>query len=343
MESFFNKFGKSKGQDSDGVETSCELQEPSTAQPTPEDKGIVLELRDFVRRIPPELLKPGGAEAEYELRFDMDEVASHILSGNAKISLSEIVRRCPEIFKEPYADYSMVEIFFPWQKLAARAEGFKRHLAKIAYRSRNASPRKSSGEVPWFSKSSGDSGKGLPLPQPEEKPVRHARKPRHASQGKTAANGSTSPASGAGLNAPGKSSSSMDMDVATIIADAERERNMSQQLVQSLAAQRDRLVSENADLLDEIDELRRNGQSVGGEGNGEVGNEDSVATLRSQLNDAISEKLKIQKVLEETVERVSELERELSASQEVIGILESERDRITLELDRMRKSNAAVR
>lgn len=94
------------------------------------DQDILLEVGDFIKRIPPEFLKPGCRNENQEVRFDVDEVANSIARGRATISLSEIARRCPEIFIDPSADHSKVEIYFPWQKLAKQVDILRLHRSK---------------------------------------------------------------------------------------------------------------------------------------------------------------------------------------------------------------------
>ena len=89
---------------------------------SPEEQAIILELGDFLKRIPEEFLRPGDHQPARELQFGIDEVANNIAQGKATIPLSEIVKQCPEIFKDSIAGRDQIEIFFPWQKLARQVE-----------------------------------------------------------------------------------------------------------------------------------------------------------------------------------------------------------------------------
>ena len=126
----------------------------------PRDRDILLELGDFLKRIPPEFLKPESHNGTRELRFDIDEVADNIAQGKATIPLSAIVKRCPDIFNEPFADHSRVEIYFPWQKLAKQEGIFKSRSSKGIPMPEGILPGKGAESMTWYSKGTGKPGKG---------------------------------------------------------------------------------------------------------------------------------------------------------------------------------------
>ena len=85
-------------------------------KPSPDE--LVLELGDFLHRIPPVLLAQGPHDVHTELRFEISELSRRINKGQTTIALSEIHRRCPHIFRGELGEAAESEIRFPWQKLA---------------------------------------------------------------------------------------------------------------------------------------------------------------------------------------------------------------------------------
>src|SRR5689334_19287033 len=70
--------------------------------PTPQKRSpdeLVLELGDFLHRIPAAVLAPGPHDLRYELRFEIAALSRQINKGQTTILLSEIYKRCPHIFK----------------------------------------------------------------------------------------------------------------------------------------------------------------------------------------------------------------------------------------------------
>ena len=95
---------------------------PGTAGSAPATKpadetAIRFTLGDFLHRIPANLLKPGPHETNFELRFDPSDVADRIARGYTTISLAEVYKRAPHIFRNEIRETDNVEIRFPWQKL----------------------------------------------------------------------------------------------------------------------------------------------------------------------------------------------------------------------------------
>jgi chromosome segregation ATPase len=79
---------------------------------------LVLELGDFLHRLPAELLVPGPHDLHAEMRFEIAELSRRINKGQTTIALSEIYKRCPHIFRREITEKDDTEIRFPWQKLA---------------------------------------------------------------------------------------------------------------------------------------------------------------------------------------------------------------------------------
>jgi len=89
---------------------------PSPQKRSPDE--LVLELGDFLHRIPAAVLAPGPHDLRYELRFEIAALSRQINKGQTTILLAEIYKRCPHIFKGELGSAAETEIRFPWQKLA---------------------------------------------------------------------------------------------------------------------------------------------------------------------------------------------------------------------------------
>ena len=87
-------------------------------KPGTSDNDLRLELGDFLHRIPAHLLLPGPHDLKSELRFDIADLSARISKGQTTISLAEIYRRVPTIFRGEILDSDNIEVRFPWQKLA---------------------------------------------------------------------------------------------------------------------------------------------------------------------------------------------------------------------------------
>lgn len=79
---------------------------------------ILLEVGDFLSRIPKELLHDGPHDTESKLKFDVAELADRIGRGETTIRLTEIQRCAPEIFREEIHASNKTVVRFPWQKVA---------------------------------------------------------------------------------------------------------------------------------------------------------------------------------------------------------------------------------
>src|SRR5436190_20983635 len=65
---------------------------PGQKKPGPDE--LVLELGDFLHRIPPALLASGPHDVHTELRFEIAQLSRQINKGQTTILLSEIYKRC---------------------------------------------------------------------------------------------------------------------------------------------------------------------------------------------------------------------------------------------------------
>jgi len=91
------------------------LLDPSAAMPSAD--ALVLELGDFLHRIPEHLLKPGTHDASIPMAFALGEVADRVARGETTVALTEIYRKVPQIFQSEVLPADNVEIRFPWQKV----------------------------------------------------------------------------------------------------------------------------------------------------------------------------------------------------------------------------------
>lgn len=82
------------------------------------ENDLRLELGDFLHRIPAHLLLAGPHDLKAELRFDIGDLSERIAKGQTTISLSEIYRRVPTIFRREILESDNIDVRFPWQKLA---------------------------------------------------------------------------------------------------------------------------------------------------------------------------------------------------------------------------------
>ncbi|MGB8169866.1 MAG: hypothetical protein WCF18_20355, partial [Chthoniobacteraceae bacterium] len=88
-----------------------------SAKPADDGGEMTLELGDFLRRIPQNLLKPGTPEPKTLLKFNLSELADRIARGQTTIPLHEVYKRVPGIFANEVLANDQTEIRFPWQKV----------------------------------------------------------------------------------------------------------------------------------------------------------------------------------------------------------------------------------
>ena len=99
--------------------TTAEAKQPyPTKKAPPNPDELRFELGDFLHRIPTHLLQSGPHDLKTELCFEIKELSDRIARGQTTISISEIYKRVPQIFREQILDSDNIEVRFPWQKLA---------------------------------------------------------------------------------------------------------------------------------------------------------------------------------------------------------------------------------
>ncbi len=187
-----------------GVENAAdEAAKPAAKNRKNHGDDIVLELGDFLHRIPHQLLKDGPHDTQAELHFDLGEIADRVARGETTIPLIDIYRRLPQVFKSEVLKSDNIDIRFPWQKVikmigdsaattrgpgSAAAESLAQKLRSRqgvgstfeAPASKTAAapitapgtfrPGPNSRQVSWFSRPVGPSGPGGQTLSPESLP-----------------------------------------------------------------------------------------------------------------------------------------------------------------------------
>ena len=97
---------------------SPEVKQALPQKKTPNPNELRFELGDFLHRIPAHLLQSGPHDLKTELCFEIKELSERIAKGHTTISLAEIYKRVPQVFRGQILDSDNIEVRFPWQKLA---------------------------------------------------------------------------------------------------------------------------------------------------------------------------------------------------------------------------------
>lgn len=97
---------------------SPEVKQALPQKKSPNPNELRFELGDFLHRIPAHLIQPGPHDLKTEICFEIKELSERIAKGQTTISLAEIYKRVPHVFKGQILDSDNIEVRFPWQKLA---------------------------------------------------------------------------------------------------------------------------------------------------------------------------------------------------------------------------------
>jgi len=97
---------------------SPEVKQALPQKKAPNPNELRFELGDFLHRIPAHLLQSGPHDLKTELCFEIKELSDRISKGQTTISLAEIYKRVPQVFRGQLLDSDNIEVRFPWQKLA---------------------------------------------------------------------------------------------------------------------------------------------------------------------------------------------------------------------------------
>lgn len=87
------------------------------APPREQEEELVLQLGDFLHRIPAELLTQEPHDVTRNLKFPLTEVANWIAERSTSIPLVVLYRLLPDIFAREITEADQIQIRFPWQKI----------------------------------------------------------------------------------------------------------------------------------------------------------------------------------------------------------------------------------
>ncbi len=92
--------------------------EPSAPQvPAGPDLPVILEVGDFVDRLPSSLLQSGALDRKRRVEFRASELYSDLTKGRASVPASIIYQKCADIFSRPITATEDIEVALPLQKL----------------------------------------------------------------------------------------------------------------------------------------------------------------------------------------------------------------------------------
>jgi predicted regulator of Ras-like GTPase activity (Roadblock/LC7/MglB family) len=95
---------------------------PPLVPPGPDVK-VVLEVGDFVDRLPSSFLQSGPLDRQRKVEFRSSELYSDLARGRASVPASIIYKKCPDIFSRPVTAVEDIEVALPLQKLVEQMSG----------------------------------------------------------------------------------------------------------------------------------------------------------------------------------------------------------------------------
>lgn len=101
----------------DAPGTPATISAPGLAAAVSPQHEIILELGDFLPRIPAHLLGEQNPDPAMPLSFEVGDLADRIARGQTTLPVAEIRRRAPAIFRGEILPSENVEVRFPWQKV----------------------------------------------------------------------------------------------------------------------------------------------------------------------------------------------------------------------------------
>jgi predicted regulator of Ras-like GTPase activity (Roadblock/LC7/MglB family) len=120
-------------------EKARELSQPEPLPPGP-DLPVVLELGDFLDRIPASLLQTGAPDRNRRVEFRSSELFSDLARGRASVAASVIYQKCPEVFSRAVGEGEDAEVALPLQKLVEQ-------LAPALRTRPDQAPAEAAGEI----------------------------------------------------------------------------------------------------------------------------------------------------------------------------------------------------
>jgi predicted regulator of Ras-like GTPase activity (Roadblock/LC7/MglB family) len=95
---------------------------PPLVPPGPDVK-VVLEVGDFVDRLPSSFLQAGTLDRQRKVEFRSSELYSDLARGRASVPASIIYKKCADIFSRPVTAVEDIEVALPLQKLVEQMSG----------------------------------------------------------------------------------------------------------------------------------------------------------------------------------------------------------------------------
>ncbi len=315
-----------------GQNISLSQKPPNCGREVKEEQAIILKLEDFLKRIPPEFLRPGGYQPARELHFGIDEVANNIAQGKATILLSEIAKQCPEIFKDSIVGRKNIDIFFPWHKLARQVDFLR------SYRSRTkpdaekleALSAKQENAPLWDSKLGTEA---IPVKQEPQAVAPLCSNSPEPCKGHLKAGG---------LESSEQVESTAQKTRSTGVGEA----GLLKTQMAELKAEREKMLAEVANARSELGRVRNEAAQLSAVNASRERAERQVETLRSQFREANAAKKELDarlKKAEADIKSVEVLGRELEKAVEGRQHAVRELEIIRAEMQTLRETSAAAR
>ena len=96
---------------------SAPAPEPAYEPASVPDVAVILEVGDFIDRLPPTLLAGGAVDRSRQVEFRSSELYSDLSKGRASVPASVIYAKCPDLFARPVSDTEDAEVALPLAKL----------------------------------------------------------------------------------------------------------------------------------------------------------------------------------------------------------------------------------
>ncbi len=105
-----------------GEPPRAESAPPRAAAPGP-DVPVILEVGDFLDRLPSSFLRTGMLDRRRKVEFRSSELYSDLSRGRASVPASVIYQKCSDIFSRPVSETEDIEVALPLQKLVEQLAG----------------------------------------------------------------------------------------------------------------------------------------------------------------------------------------------------------------------------
>jgi predicted regulator of Ras-like GTPase activity (Roadblock/LC7/MglB family) len=91
--------------------------------PAGPDVPVILEVGDFVDRLPSSFLQTAALDRQRKVEFRSSELYSDLTRGRASVPASVIYKKCADIFSRPVSPTEDIEVALPLQKLVEQMSG----------------------------------------------------------------------------------------------------------------------------------------------------------------------------------------------------------------------------